>query len=269
MSDSTTKPCTVCKQILPATIEYFHPNKACRDGLHTQCRECRNARRRKAWAENADEINARRRAEYGGEKQRRNIEYHRRWRKEHEDIYRAGKRKWYQENREHDLAKSREWREKNAEYKKQYDSEYAKRNYAKVHEKKSNWASNNRRRINKLRREKYAQNPIDRRLSNVRREARKRMLPDTFTKSDYDFMLAYWNGKCAVCGSGKKLQMDHWTPLFDESCHGTVPDNIVPLCRSCNASKQHRYPKEWLEWKYPEIANKILARIERYFETVS
>ena len=36
------KQCTKCKEYLPATGEYFSPDKRNNDGLHSNCKKCRN-----------------------------------------------------------------------------------------------------------------------------------------------------------------------------------------------------------------------------------
>jgi len=38
------KICTKCEEVLPATTEYFSPNKRLRSGLNSWCRACRNAK---------------------------------------------------------------------------------------------------------------------------------------------------------------------------------------------------------------------------------
>lgn len=54
---------------------------------------------------------------------------------------------------------------------------------------------------------------------------------------------ANWNYKCAYCGSGDELTIDHIIP---QSLGGIdFSTNVVCCCRSCNISKNHR---NWLEW---------------------
>lgn len=59
--------------------------------------------------------------------------------------------------------------------------------------------------------------------------------------------LKYFDFKCAYCGArlleGNKLEKEHLTAL----CHGgmTKLGNIIPACRSCNASK---HDKNWQTW---------------------
>jgi 5-methylcytosine-specific restriction endonuclease McrA len=264
-----TKVCTKCHRELPATPEYFVRTNSTKDGLHTRCKQCKQSQNREWWAENTEEINQRRREAYPKYRQRY-IEYHRRWRIEKRDKYIAGKRRWYQENRERDLASSREWRLSHPEYKRQYDKEYSMRNRERIRARQRKWEAENRERIKEQKRIKYAENPEPRRVGEVRRDARKRSLPDTLTVQDWRNCLDWFGCQCAVCGSSKQLHADHWVPLNNPNCPGTIPTNIVPLCKSCNCSKQDTEPTEWLIWKLGiEQGLFILCRIEEYFEEVS
>jgi hypothetical protein len=53
MSEQTPaaqKTCSKCQTEKPATLQYFHADKACRDGLYTQCKSCRKPKRLKVVA---------------------------------------------------------------------------------------------------------------------------------------------------------------------------------------------------------------------------
>lgn len=86
----------------------------------------------------------------------------------------------------------------------------------------------------------------------------------------------HFGGRCAVCerppGLWHTIAADHWTPISSPDCPGTVPSNIVPLCHGvdgCNNSKHDRDAAEWLsETRGKRQANKIIARIEGYFESI-
>ena len=70
-----------------------------------------------------------------------------------------------------------------------------------------------------------------------RRSARKRALPATLTTGQWQAILVAYKRRCAYCGrKPKKLTQDHVIPVSKGG--GTTPDNIVPACSSCNASKQ-------------------------------
>jgi hypothetical protein len=52
-------------------------------------------------------------------------------------------------------------------------------------------------------------------------------------------------------------------------CPGTIPKNMLPACKSCNASKHNTAPHAWLLSRYSarEVAA-IEARIAVYFDSV-
>lgn len=97
------------------------------------------------------------------------------------------------------------------------------------------------------------QGRIARMAADHRRRARKRALPALYTPQHWRLALDYWHHACAVCkaqeGFWWTLAMDHWIPLADPLCPGTVPWNIVPLCNGttgCNTHKINIPAKEWL-----------------------
>lgn len=107
--------------------------------------------------------------------------------------------------------------------------------------------------------------------------ARKRSLPIAFSSSDWDAALDYWGHQCAVCGRPRglwhTLAQDHWIPLSDPRCPGTVPTNILPLCHGeggCNNSKGNKDPVRWLEERLGRRrAAQKLAEIQAYFAWVA
>jgi len=52
-----------------------------------------------------------------------------------------------------------------------------------------------------------------------------------------------WNYKCAYCGSGKSLTMDHVVPR----CKGGTDftKNVVCCCHKCNQDKSHTPWEDW------------------------
>jgi hypothetical protein len=68
------------------------------------------------------------------------------------------------------------------------------------------------------------------------------------TRDQWDTMVASCNGVCPYCNNPTdNFTLDHLTPISKGGKH--VPENIIPCCHSCNASKQHRDVFEWLEYK--------------------
>lgn len=116
--------------------------------------------------------------------------------------------------------------------------------------------------------------PLYMTAATQRRAARKRGLPDTLTKTEWATCLDYWGNCCAVCGAQNGLWIricaDHWIPLSNPRCPGTVQTNIVPMCMSCNSSKSNMLPDVWA---YRELgkrkAKQLLSKVEAYFSWVN
>ena len=102
-------------------------------------------------------------------------------------------------------------------------------------------------------------------------------LPDNWTLQDEQYVLAYFEGCCAVCGNSLNglwhtVSMDHWIPVMADNCPGTIPANMIPLCfgeNGCNNTKSAKKPDVWLIERYGKRkANKIMKRIDAFFQTV-
>lgn len=147
-------------------------------------------------------------------------------------------------------------RERSAKYKQKYAADPTKR-----------------AQIRKRQHDYKVANPNVYRAADHRRKARVRGLPNTFSARDLQRALAYFGGRCAVCGreleASGVYSMDHWIPLSAPGCPGTVPHNMIPLCQGengCNNSKSNRDAKEWLSTKFGKReARRILLRIRIYF----
>jgi hypothetical protein len=111
-------------------------------------------------------------------------------------------------------------------------------------------------------------------------QSRKAELPANFKPIDWQRALNYFNGCCAVCDrqlndllGDYPAQADHWIPMSNPDCPGTVPTNIVPLCGQrggCNQLKGTKHPREWLIERYGKRrALQILDRIDTYFRSLT
>lgn len=240
------KCCTICGNEFPATLEHFYKTGGKKEGLRPTCKRCtiEQAKRTR-----------------DPEKLR---EYH---------------KKWSQENREKRRQSCRDWRSRNIDEQREREKR-VKRNDPNRVAKVRAWEAKNFERNLKNRREgrkKYAkENGGKLRAAWHRYESRKRGLPDDFTESDWQFALDHFYGRCAVCGRPPgffhKLALDHWIPISDPDCPGTVPHNIVPLCHGvggCNNRKRHTKPQEWLKQNYgAKEARAISNRVHGFFSLV-
>lgn len=85
------------------------------------------------------------------------------------------------------------------------------------------------------------------RIRDQRRRARMRELEHTLTAREWDILLMMTDSRCIYCGQqSDSLEQEHWIPVFPHG-GGYTYENIVPACRSCNASKGTMTGEEYLE----------------------
>lgn len=254
LSEREYKECRICGEI--KRFEEFPRAKGCADGYRFECKPCHNEAQRE-------------------HNQKPEIQ---------------DKRKDY---RRRDDVKARQRERENRPEAKARKSEYDKSEERKAirREKNNQEDRRMRRRIyfqrpdirdkqNQYNRDRYHEKPevkSDAIARNQRRRARIKNLPENFTEQDWQRALKYFRGCCAICGRSAdeyySVAADHWIPLNSDSCPGTIPTNIVPMCHSrrgnqgsCNRSKWFKEPYQWLLEKYGEPkAKEIRDRIEAYF----
>lgn len=119
-------------------------------------------------------------------------------------------RVWREYNHDHDLKRKIDWRNNNLEYDKQ---------------RKAKWS---------------AENLDKRRMSYHKRNIK--LKENIFYISDKEIKKLL-SSPCFYCGSIKNIQIDHIIPVSKGGRHSI--GNIVPACRSCNASKCDKYLIQW------------------------
>ena len=317
-SEIPLKRCTACQQELPATTEYFYPKKLGKYGIESWCKECmlrRNRERRRKQYHNDPEY---RQQILEQQRQKRQTPEFRKRKNEYEKKRLQDPEKRARNNaRYRELNKTPERREALRKYAQQRTSEQRelKRKHTREEARKRRQDPEQRARINKRRQtpeakeheRKYRlarrqdpeviererqcnrewrqkpENKLKAIIKSNRRRARKVALPDTLTPADIDRMMEYWDGRCAVCGRQTGFwtftALDHWIPLNNSECPGTIPTNMIPLCHgkkgvpigdpSCNVSKHDKTPETWLIQRFGKCkASQILKQIEAYFEWV-
>jgi 5-methylcytosine-specific restriction endonuclease McrA len=90
-----------------------------------------------------------------------------------------------------------------------------------------------------------------------KRRAKKLSLPYTLTSKQWQQIKEYFNNKCAYCGKELPLSKEHFIPL-SKGGEYTI-NNIIPVCLSCNSSKQD---KDFFKW-YPAQSFYSKAREKR------
>jgi hypothetical protein len=265
--------CTLCQQWFPLTGEFWHRKG---NGFATRCKSCRCA----IYRGDLVPINpfaapegyrrctmchevklATREYFYGDSRALDGLQptckacwrvKDRRYLEAHKESVRQRQHQYYLIHRDHVLKQVRTYCQNNQLVIRQRNLERYYKNHEAAKARHRNWKKSNPHMV---------------KISNQRREARKRGLPDTFTESEYHRMMAYWNRGCAVTGETNNLQIDHWIPLKSDICPGTVATNLIPLTGRLNMSKRDSDPKQWLIKVFGvEAADVIEQRIQQYFE---
>lgn len=188
-------------------------------------------------------------------------------------------RNWYQQNREHVLriTKIYYYANKHSLMKKrvEYQREYIKRNREIITSRRRKYREQNREKLNQQQRKYRAITRENQRLYAHRYRTLKRGLLFKFAIDDWICALNYFNGCCAYCGNPaglfvfNRITADHFIPISDPDCPGTIPGNMVPACGSCNSSKNDKPPHDWVNQTFGKRkAAAILRRIAEFFEWV-
>lgn len=143
------------------------------------------------------------------------------------------------------IIEQREWNINNKEKRKEI-------------EKRSNSREERRKQIREYDRRRYHNNPnrkaqmykaikkyqnSDKGIASLHRADIKRRnillaTTNTLTASEWTAIREAYDYRCAYCGESKPLEKDHLVPLSRGGEH--TLENVVPSCRSCNASKGNR-----------------------------
>lgn len=243
LSIPQTKCCTKCAEIKP--LAEFRKDPTKKDGLYSSCRTCCRKQARERRLRDLDASRAAEKVYRDSRRDELNALQRARYAKNPDPI-----RERNRNNRRENLERFLESERKSYQKKKGLGKGYKKGDYQR--KKHSILAS------------------------GLRRKARKLSLPDSFSVADWRYALDYFNGCCAVCGRPPGLwhimSMDHWIPLNNPDCPGTVPTNIVPLCHGdggCNNSKKASDSEAWLVRKFgKKIAYTVLSRVNIFFDSL-
>jgi hypothetical protein len=137
----------------------------------------------------------------------------------------AYSRQHYLENRDSYIQKAKEWHDSNQEKARKAYTKWADkvgvsfiRSYYRNYGKK--WRMENP--------ERYA-------VKNRQNNHRRKNAIGSYNTEDWQRILLEHSNSCAICKSDSNITIDHVIPL---SKGGTnFPDNLQPLCRSCNSRK--------------------------------
>jgi 5-methylcytosine-specific restriction endonuclease McrA len=104
------------------------------------------------------------------------------------------------------------------------------------------------------------------RLYCQRYRSRVQGLPYTLTLQEWKYSKQFFDYKCAYCNKKRKLTQDHIIPTIKSG--GTIAENIIPACKSCNPSKGDKDWKPWIQSKFPDNHQEIIQKIESYIQSL-
>lgn len=154
--------------------------------------------------------------------------------------------KWYQSQHARAMQLQRKYRLKFHEQRladsRKWHKAHAERSHALSLRSARKWQLGHPEEYKEHQRLYRERHPEKLQVSAQRRRALARNLPCTLTDSQWAAICAAYKFRCAYCGKKVKLTQDHVLPLSKGG--GTVAENIVPACKSCNSRKSARLPSK-------------------------
>jgi 5-methylcytosine-specific restriction endonuclease McrA len=138
---------------------------------------------------------------------------------------------------------AKRWKTNNPKRVSSYMVGWRARNRGKVLRHKRTYWSRNGDRINAGRRTDPI-HIIRGRLYAEQRRARRMAVRCDLTSDQWTEIQRQFDGKCAYCGEGGEVVMDHVVALAKGGSH--TKDNVVPACRHCNQRKYTKSVEEFL-----------------------
>lgn len=232
------KKCPKCKKVKELNATNFYRSSYNKNGFDTYCKDCKNSAKNGYENENKTRISAYNQVYY--ENRREEISNRR--------------KKIYQEKHKDEI-EARKLIPK--------ITEDEKRKRARDYQIK------NKEKLSEYNKKRYKENPIKEKLRHHWRSARKKELPDTLTKEQWDFALKFFDYSCAYCNKrvDYQLALDHVIPITSNNCPGTVVTNSLPVCKSCNSSKNNKNLEEWIVSRFEDGIER-LKHILDYFNFI-
>ncbi len=231
--------CGRCKQDLPATA--FNRRRADHTGLAGRCKVCDSEYKKEHRTKHPERHRDAAAARYLRDREKIRARQHDRYQLPEVRAQHAEHRhKKYWADPEAARARSKAYRDANPDAAKRWkDAEY-QRDGEKIRAKMRAVYESDRERIKAAVLAWARANTDSVNLRNHRYRARKaKAAIGIVTPAQLDAKLAYWAGKCWICG-GDPNTWDHVKPLNKGGAH--MLGNLRPACWSCNSSKSDQWP---------------------------
>jgi predicted nucleic acid-binding Zn ribbon protein len=252
------KKCNQCGKELP--LEMFYKNKACKDGVAGQCKECYSKNRKRFREKNKKYLSEQDKQRYKRNKNKV-LKRVKKYCETHKEQVLAAKKEWYQKNKERHALKGKLYVERNKEKVKRYKKQYAEQNKEKIKEQNRQLYLKNKEKICNNAKVWRKANPEKRSVSEQRRRSLQKELPSTLNAEQWIVAKECFNNKCAYCGKETGLTQDHFIPLSKSGEYSV--SNIIPACISCNSSKNDSDFFEWYS-RQPFYSKKREQKILKY-----
>ncbi len=243
-----------------------------------------NKRKRKTWKEYYQQRDKEKIKIYNRNYRLENPEKVKEWREKYKARKKEKAAKYYQKNKEREKKKSLDYRNNHLEERIIYNRKYIenlkylpeekqkelkgrRKNSAQKQRSKADykikmeryhreWYQKNKEKDKKHAKEWKENNREQYRNIQRRRKLRKKGAKGSHSFKEWKLLLDKYNHRCGYCGKGDgRLERDHLIPIV----HGGSDfiENVIPACRSCNASKGTKNQDQF--W---EIANKFRKEIK-------
>lgn len=152
--------------------------------------------------------------------------YAAKYREDNREQINAGLRTHYANNRDKRIENSRAWANSNPERRLLIELRYRQGHRQETQQRSTDWG---------------IRHPERKRLHKLTRRAR------TFNNGIFLVkgaeLTRLYSSNCFYCGSSSRIEADHIIPVSRGGRHSI--GNLLPACRSCNATKGNRTITEW------------------------
>ena len=219
------KVCSKCKQEKP--FEGFSKERARKDGLRSQCKDCVKQYRE----QNKESIKERNKQYY--EQNKESIsEYQKQYYEQNKESIRERNKQHYEQNKESIRERNKQYREQNKESIRERNKQHREQNKESIKQ----YYEQNKERI-KERNKQYRRTPSGR-FCDYKGNAKQRGIEFHLTEEQFE---SFWQKPCEYCGAEiETIGLDR----LDSDGHYTI-DNVVSCCWSCNNSKGKKALEEW------------------------
>lgn len=209
------KRCTKCQVEKPT--DAFSRSKTGKDGLYSQCRECKKTAKKEWDTLNKEHIKIYVQKQYREKGKANNAARYARYR----DKFLERRRREYEKNRERSLETSRQWKKSHKDMLRDYERQRYLRDGAQMLARNKLWRQKN----------------LERRAENEARR-RARLRGNGVERVNYPAICERDRWLCHICGkrvSKRELSFDHLIPIVHDGPH--TENNLRVAHRRCNSRR--------------------------------